>query len=38
MLMYGRSYLKGHKINLEDVFIIPFPFGAGGPNCWGKES
>ena len=29
MLMYGRSYLKCHEINLEDDFSIRFPFGSG---------
>ena len=28
MLMYGGNYLRGHEINLEDMFPIQFPFGS----------
>ncbi len=31
MLIYSGNYLKGHKMNLEDMFLIQFPFGSGGP-------
>ena len=37
MLMYGGNYLRGHEINLEDMFPIQFPFGSGGPTLGKKE-
>ena len=37
MLMYGGNYLRGHEINLEDMFPIQFPFGSGGPTLGKKR-
>jgi hypothetical protein len=33
MSMCGGSNLKGHEIDVEDVFPIQFPLGTGGSNC-----
>ena len=37
MLMYGGNYLRGQKINLEDMFPIQFSFGSGGPTLGKKR-
>ena len=37
MLMYGGSYLRGHEVNLEDIFPIQFPYGTGGPDHQGIQ-
>ena len=37
MLMYGGNYLRGHEINLEDMFPIQFPFSSGGPTLGKKR-